>query len=370
MSSEPWKDWCPGVLSKEQILALSEEKYLEDINEGGIGLSAFDLHLTKEGYELMNGTIKPCGDRYFGQLQQPTLARKLTDSDKDGEDQYELNKGKSYIFKLKERLHLSKTPIYGQATARSSVGRVDVLARLIVDGMKIYEGFHPDDLTCGDLFVEITPITFDVRVKEGISLNQLRLFYGDPKDSEIKGKYSWLLDSTCDNVLSVDLTPIQINGQVSTSAFKAKQDQDMKPIDLWENDDKPEPSDYWEMDIFKDDRLVIRKDRFYILRSKEKIALPAGIAVYCRAIDETIGEMRIHYAGFAHPYFGRNRDDGNVGTPLIFEVRGHSADVNLKNGEKLAKLIYYRMSKEAEKPTEPEHYDKQTLKLSAFFGDW
>ena len=36
---------------------------------------------------------------------------------------------------------------YGQATAKSSVGRLDVLARLIVDGMDHYEAFHPQAIS-------------------------------------------------------------------------------------------------------------------------------------------------------------------------------------------------------------------------------
>jgi DNA topoisomerase IA len=54
------------------------------------------------------------------------------------------------------------TPIYGQATAKSSIGRVDVIARLIVDGMSEYEKFNPDEVDSGDMFLEITPITFNV----------------------------------------------------------------------------------------------------------------------------------------------------------------------------------------------------------------
>ena len=47
----------------------------------------------------------------------------------------------TYIFKLNERLEsgLSEIGVHGQATAKSSVGRVDVLTRLIVDGMVTYE---------------------------------------------------------------------------------------------------------------------------------------------------------------------------------------------------------------------------------------
>src|SRR5262249_44191726 len=118
----------------------------------------------------------------------------------------------TYVFKLQQKLgpEIRSSRIHGQATAKSSVGRVDVLARLIVDGMDSYECFDPNGVANGNghMYVEITPITFSVRVKDGYGLSQLR-------------------------------------------------------------------------------------------------------------------EMRIHYAGFVHPLFGRDRKDGKVGTPLIFEVRGH-----------------------------------------------
>jgi dCTP deaminase len=100
------------------------------------------------------------------------------------------------------------------------------------------------------------------------------------------------------------------------------------------------------------------------------ISLPDGVAVYCRAIDEAIGEMRIHYAGFVHPFFGSGREDGKPGTPLIFEVRGHDVDVSLKDGEKMARLIFYRMSRPCIKKKKKDSYTEQTLKLSAIFAAW
>ena len=99
------------------------------------------------------------------------------------------------------------------------------------------------------------------------------------------------------------------------------------------------------------------------------------MAAYCKAIDETIGEMRIHYAGFVHPFFGFERADGEPGTPLIFEVRGHDLDVSLIHREKLAQVTFYRMSEDASKPPRSDsgdknEYNEQELKLSGYFEDW
>lgn len=141
---------------------------------------------------------------------------------------------------------------------------------------------------------------------------------------------------------------------------------------LWEGEQLPDPCRFWRfVRPDQNGRLSLLKDRFYILRSKEKIALPKGVAVYCRAIDETFGEMRIHYAGFVHPFFGRNRDDQAIGTPLIFEVRGHDVHVSLKDGEKMARLTFYRMSEDAVfEPPKKRNYESQTLELSKFFDTW
>ena len=53
-----------------------------------------------------------------------------------------------------------------------------------------------------------------------------------------------------------------------------------------------------------------------------------------------MGEIRIHYAGFVHPYFGFFLREWEKGTPLIFEVRGHQVPVSLADKEKMANLIF------------------------------
>jgi dCTP deaminase len=283
----------------------------------------------------------------------------------------------TYVFKLAERLdpEFAKIGIHGQATAKSSVGRVDVLARLIVDGMDQYERFSAESLKKqkGDMYLEVTPFTFRVNVKAGIPLSQLRLFYGDPESVKVSGEAvcrTVFKESTaCDASLSVDLEDTSIGG-VQAVAFCAVKKPKGEPIDLWKEKGKvlADPRKHWQrVKADGEGRLTIENNQFYILRSKEKIRVPAGIAIYCRATDETIGEMRIHYAGFVHPWFGC-RDDGVEGTPLIFEVRGHQVNVSLRHGERLANLTLYRMSENA-KP-ENSDYGTQTLKLSGFFSKW
>jgi dCTP deaminase len=371
-------DWIPGVLSREQILELKARNRLQRLSEDpkAIDSSAVDLHLSDEGYELPEGSVKPWGQRsYVTDLESQRLLR---EHPKNGAV-WVLERKRTYLFKLRERLNFPDPAfqVYGQATAKSSVGRVDVLARLIVDGMADYEIFTPEGAATGsgEMYVEITPITFDVCVKEGIALNQLRLFLGKPEDAEKRDPvlYRTALKNaaTVTNTLSVDLSPVEIGGlQVSAFATSVDEQSASGPIPLWQGNERPKPWRYWRFRRADErNRLRIEKDEFYILRSKEHIALPRGVAVYCRASDETIGEMRIHYAGFAHPWFGRNRSDGGIGTPLIFEVRGHDVNVSLRDGERMARLTFYRMSEDA-REAEKKDYDEQSLQLSKFFDDW
>ena len=329
---EPWKDWIPGVLTRRQVNELRTKGYLESFVEEALDYSAVDLHLADEGYELRCGSVKPYGGGYGAAILNNRKLAKRMHPDRSGG--YILRPRKTYVFKLRERLartsELSKGDFYGQATAKSSVGRLDVLARLIVDGADIYEGFSPLFLeqSTGELFLEITPMTFQVRVAKGYSLSQLRFFRGSPEIAEIEGSaISTILLRNSDGhvgALRVNLMNTKIAGQdaVAFCAHRGRESNNKPPVDLSvKNGRPPDPRKYWKI-VAADEgnRLRIRAGSFYIIRSKELITVPRGIAVYCRAIDESIGEMRIHYAGFVHPFFGAGRQDGQEGAPLIFEV--------------------------------------------------
>lgn len=375
----PWQEghWVPGVLSENQIRKLCEVQYLTGLGDI-IDPSAFDLHITDEGYEVKKGTVKPHGDRYRALFADSTLFKPFP---ADSERTFVLRPGSSYVFGVREALCLpSEAPFCGQATPKSSVGRLDVITRLVVSGMTEYDSF---DLTSSnqqihDMFVEVTPMTFPIRVKAGTSLNQLRVFYGKTVDAELRSdiaRNQYLHDNTHqDGSLSVDLNATDVGG-VEVAAFCAdcRAAATMTPVYVWEPVNtamKSDPGPYWKFLTADKGRLTISKSDFYILRSKERITLPAGVAVYCRAMDETLGEMRIHYAGFVHPWFGLERRGDVTGTPLIFEVRGHDIDVNLSDGEKLARLTFYRMSEDAPKPKDIGVYNDQELTLSKFFASY
>jgi dCTP deaminase len=172
---KPWDNWIPGVLNKTQMEALVTEGFL---TASDIGEASVDLTLTEEVYRMVQGSVKPGNhEPYSVTLRNSSLAEKINFG---SDSTITLECQKTYVFKVSERLHpqFAKIGIHGQATAKSSVGRVDVLARLIVDGMDQYESFSAQSLTnqTGDMYLEVTPFTFRVNVKAGKPLSQLRLF--------------------------------------------------------------------------------------------------------------------------------------------------------------------------------------------------
>jgi dCTP deaminase len=284
------------------------------------------------------------------------------------------------------------------ATAKSTIGRLDAVARLVADDENEFDRLRAG--TKSTPYLEVAPLTFDLRVKPGVSLSQVRFIRGNPQISIIppealhyeepepltNGKErAWKPTQDSDDAVLLSLDAGS-DCKLGFMGFAAKKRKELpnQPIDLREAEPKtkPDPRDYWDP-VRTDEKgyVLIERDRFYIFRSKERFRIPRKMAVECQAYTEGFGDIRIHYAGFAHPFFGTGREPGDIGTPLIFEVRGHSMHTHLRDGDALAKVYFYWMSEDAIEPEKrkrppaeatavDEGYNKQELTLSKRFGDW
>ncbi|MGD1045768.1 MAG: 2'-deoxycytidine 5'-triphosphate deaminase [Bacteroidota bacterium] len=362
-----------GVLNEEQMLQL-KGKIVLNLNAKSIDGSAFDLHLSNEAWEI-DTTAKLAEGETVKDLLKNYNARPK-DLSKP------LDKKKVCIIKLKEsldfRMFENSTGLYGRASGKSSIGRLDILTRLLVDYSPKYDEVPPAHK--GDLYLEVIPISFPIKLCEGFSMHQLRLFKGDPELSvipsqELNNSSPMLYKNENpveprNGILRVNLEPDKSSDD-NICAFIAKDLDKELDLTLPFNDAKYkyDPKEYWEsIHIEKKNLgLLMQMDRFYILRSVERLFLPNNVAVACVAYTENLGELRIHYAGFAHPNFGRRRKDKLLGAPLIFEARCHNFQVRIRDKEQFAKIEFYRMSKPS-KRTSP--YSDQELKLSNYFSKW
>ena len=256
-----------------------------------------------------------------------------------------LEKGCVYIAELQERLALPPG-VSGRANPKSSTGRVDVFVRLLTD-----HGPAFDDIAAGyagPLFIEIAPQTFSVLVRTGTRLNQLRLKRGRPSALSVKS-------------VGVDLTGV-------LAGFRGRRHAPVIDLDL---EDGHDPADYWQPLEPRKGELLLDPGEFYILASKEATEIPAMQAAEMTPIDPSVGEFRVHYAGFFDPGFGTEEVDA-VGSKSVLEVRSHETPFLLEDGQTVARLVFEPLT---ERPTrlyghDGSHYQRQGLKLSKHFKAW
>jgi dCTP deaminase len=67
--------------------------------------------------------------------------------------------------------------------------------------------------------------------------------------------------------------------------------------------------------------VLLDPDQFYILASKEHVAVPPHVAAEMVAYDTTVGEFRVHYDGFFDPGFAATRPAVRYARRV--EVRSH-----------------------------------------------
>ncbi len=262
-----------------------------------------------------------------------------------------LETNRPYLIPLRERLALPPD-IRGKANPKSSTGRLDVFTRVITD-----HGFRFDEIEAGyagPLYLEVVPLSFTVRVKEGLALNQLRLSVGSSRltDADIRRLHAseplLLRDgaplsdhelATADGLfLSLDLHGNDA-GRVGHRAREFAPPIEMSLVDRYDADD------YWDPVVREEgDRIVLAPGRFYLLLSDEAVRIPPGLAAEMAAYDPTSGELRTHYAGFFDPGFGYAA--GLQGSRAALEVRAHDVPFMIEHRQRVGKLTFERMVEE------------------------
>ena len=365
-----------GVLPSqalEKMIAAGQIRGRSPIGADQVQPSSLDLRLGAEAYRVRASFLAHGSDTITSKLSQYRLHTvPLSQS-------AVLEKGCVYIIPLLEELALPED-VSGKANPKSSTGRLDIFTRLITDEGRQFEivpaGYR------GRLYAEVVPRTFSVVVREGERLSQLRLFRG-PHDSsdallrelEREEQLIYLPDASAGAAhignglrLSVDLA-----GDVTDDAphpvigYRARKHApliDLAKIDYYDR------ADFWDPIYSNQSRtLILDPEDFYILASRERVRIPAQYAAEMVPYDATIGEFRIHYAGFFDPGFGYGAGDIN-GTRAVLEVRSHEVPFILEDGQIVASLVFERLT---ERPRAlygegiGSSYQRQGLKLSKHF---
>jgi dCTP deaminase len=261
-----------------------------------------------------------------------------------------LERGRPYLVALKERLALP-TRLHGRANPKSSTGRVDVFTRVITDGGRRFDevapGYH------GGLYLEIVPLSFPIRVREDLSLNQLRLVSGrarlDDKALLALHRHQPLLlregrAVPAEELLVADGLFLGLDLRGESAGKVGYCARDSAPLLDLGTDQAVDPDLFFEpVRREKGDKIVLSPNRFYLLLSREAVCVPPGLAAEMTAYDPTSGELRSHYAGFFDPGFGWDPTQGPVGSRAALEVRAHDVPFVVEDGQPVCKLTFERL---------------------------
>ncbi|ARU00961.1 2'-deoxycytidine 5'-triphosphate deaminase [Yoonia vestfoldensis] len=353
-----------GVLADHQIRALIARGAIHasaPIAAGQIQPASLDLRLGSTAYRVRASFLA-------GRAR--TVTERLADFQMHAIDLTGgavLEKGCVYVVPLMESLSLP-AGMTGAASAKSSIGRLDLLTRIITD-----HGVEFDRVPAGykgPLFVEICPRSFSVVAQPGQMLNQIIFRQGKTimSDEELRALHAVTPIVSGDPVISeglgfsVDLRPAAGN----LVGYRAKPHTGV--IDLAKLNHY-DPAEFWEKVHTDSGWIILDPGAFYILVSREAIVIPPMQAAEMAPYLAMVGEFRVHYAGFFDPGFGYAAA-GGTGSRGVLEVRCHEAPFVLEHGQVVGRLVYEHMAALPEAlygQAIQSNYQGQGLKLSKHF---
>ncbi|MEL7253111.1 MAG: 2'-deoxycytidine 5'-triphosphate deaminase [Pseudomonadota bacterium] len=353
-----------GVLASQQLRSMIDAGQItatSPIETGQIQPASLDLRLGNTAYRVrasfLAGAARSVADRLRDfEMHQVDLTNGAV-----------LEKGCVYVVPLLESLDLP-VGMSGAASAKSSIGRLDLLTRIITDHGTEFDRI-PDGYS-GPLYVEICPQSFSVIAQTGQMLNQVIFRNGLTviDDAELAALHAETPIVSGEAVISgglgfsVDLKP----ASGTLVGYRAKPHTGVIDLSKLAHYDA---SDFWEEVHTDDGWIILDPGAFYILVSRESIVIPPTHAAEMVPYVAMVGEFRVHYAGFFDPGFGWAAA-GGTGSRGVLEVRCHEAPFVLEHGQVVGRLVYEKMDEEPEQlygAGIASNYQGQGLKLSKHF---
>lgn len=344
----PDPDAAPGILPSQALRRALDRGWIAGsppVEDGQVQPASLDLRLGARAWRV-RASLLPGRSTVAEKIARHALYEIRLDAG----DGAVLEQDCVYIVELAERLALPDD-VSALANPKSSTGRLDVFARVITDRGTEFDQVRPGYE--GPLHVEIAPRSFPIRVRPGSRLAQLRLRRGAPDGHPGDGRIPF----------TVDLVG---QGDGALIGYKARTGAGLIDVDRvaaypW--------SDFWEPVHASPDGIVLEPNDFYILASKEAVAVPADHAAEMLAYDTLVGEFRVHYAGFFDPGFGI-AEAGGQGSRAVLEVRARDVPFVVEDGQVVGRLVYERL---AERPDRlygqgiRSNYQGQGLQLAKQF---
>jgi dCTP deaminase len=337
-----------GVFACQHLAAAIEDGIIgadTPVPSGNIQPASVDLRLGSVAFP-MQGSFVPDTDDVERRLNR----NKIAEVDLRGEGAI-LYVKRPYLIPLQERLSLPDA-VRAKANPKSSTGRADVFTRVITDHSdrfdEIAAGYH------GPLYLEVVPLSFPIRVREGMMLNQLRLSVGE---TEVSDKDLLVFHAETHPLVYKDDKPVDpedlslAHGLLLGLDLRGDRERrvgyrarEFTPLlDL--SSTSQDPLRFWEAAVREPHSrtIVLSPERFYLLMSNEAVSIPPQLSSEMTAYDPTSGELRTHYAGFFDPGFGFDQVGERHGSRAALEVRAHDVPFMIEHGQRVCKLTFDKM---------------------------
>ncbi len=364
-----------GVLPSQYIEEMIAAGEILNAEKTSVQPASIDLSISEEGYR-MKGTFLPRKNESVRDIiKWGALYRMNFDNP--------LEKNGVYLIRLNEKLNLPPD-VFAFSYPKSSTGRVDLQARIIVDNYSRFDSIPAGYR--GELWLEVVPRSFLVKLNFGDKLNQIRFFNGEAGISrdemcKIYTEYRLFFDensnfipmeeklernSRCSVVMSINLDGGEADKVIGYKNLLVDQVLDFSKRNHYN------PEDFFKP-IYppKDGKLALERGSFYIFSTKEFIRVPVEFAAEMAAYDISSGEFRSHYAGFFDPGFGYGKDGSIKGRQAVLEIRCHDNGFILRDGQSICRMDFERLVEPASFSYGEEigsHYaDQSGPKLSKHF---
>ena len=356
-----------GILSDASIAKLHADASIlteKPFDSDQVQPASLDLRLGKKAYRVRASFLPGKGKSVSQKLDRFKL------HELDLTDGAILETGCVYLVPLIESLELPED-IEASANPKSSTGRLDIFTRVIVNESQAFDQIPAGYK--GPLYLEVSPMTFPIVVREGSRLSQIRFRKGRTVLSDDE-----LLELHNKETLVARNEPTIRNGGIGMSIDLKGDDKGLvgyrgkRHTGLVDVDKKAAHDilDFWEP-IYNHGTqdLVLDPDEFYILVSNEAVHVPPLYAAEMVPYDTMVGEFRVHYAGFFDPGFGHIHA-GGAGSRGVLEVRSHVVPFILEHDQLVGSLVYEHMLDRPEQLYGTDlgsNYQAQGLKLSKHF---
>lgn len=254
--------------------------------------------------------------------------------------------GETYVVPLLESCNLP-SGFFGEVNPKSTTGRTDTLTRVLTSGARKFDTMERGNHV---MYVEITPLSFPVQIKERTRLSQLRLSYGDAVLDEAELKmtcqaFSFLRDEHENSVPCEDIRfkhgGIEMTADLEAPivAYRAKRSKQLLfNLSAGRGELFEKRFDYFDaIERPANGEIVLEPGYMYLIATRERVQMPGSMCGKLHAYDVTSAEGRTHYAGFADPGFP---------CPITLEMRIHHTPFRVVHKQPLCILQLENMRSE------------------------